>query len=288
LENKILNHLLRNSTYSPPAHIYIALFTTPPNDKSIGVEVLETKPPTTEEDNPNLYTGYTRIEAPAFTIGNDSIATLATTVTFPTAIIDWGEVNGIALMDDVTGGNFLFIGALDYPVTISAGETLQINSGTMGFIINLIATNYSFSEPKGRGGFGNWCASGMLNYILNNISFPSPGTNVWFGLGSNLIETDMDWYSIISLNELTASGYARQKISGSSWSDPLELGYTHNNIEIFFGNPIATEWGKIEYFALFNASSNGDIIFWGRVIPIFLIAGDGLAFPQGKIKIQLD
>jgi len=39
LENKIINHVLRNTAYTAPATVYAALFTATPGESSAGTEV---------------------------------------------------------------------------------------------------------------------------------------------------------------------------------------------------------------------------------------------------------
>ena len=39
LENKIIDHMLRNQAYTPPTTVYVALFTTATTDAGGGTEV---------------------------------------------------------------------------------------------------------------------------------------------------------------------------------------------------------------------------------------------------------
>jgi len=39
LENKVLDHVLRNTSYTPPATVYLGLFTANPTDAGGGTEV---------------------------------------------------------------------------------------------------------------------------------------------------------------------------------------------------------------------------------------------------------
>lgn len=39
LENKLIDHVLRNTAYTPPATVYLALYTTDPTDADSGTEV---------------------------------------------------------------------------------------------------------------------------------------------------------------------------------------------------------------------------------------------------------
>ena len=39
MENKIIDHMLRNQAYTPPATVYVALYTSDPTDADTGTEV---------------------------------------------------------------------------------------------------------------------------------------------------------------------------------------------------------------------------------------------------------
>ena len=42
MENKIIDHMLRNQAYTPPATVYVALYTDDPTDADTGTEVTGT------------------------------------------------------------------------------------------------------------------------------------------------------------------------------------------------------------------------------------------------------
>lgn len=97
LENKVLDHVLRNTLYTQPATVYSALFTVIPSDSTGGTEVT------------NASSGYTRVATTFCTAGatvaGQSVNTGA--VTFVTAAAAYTVV-GWGLMDAITGGNLLY------------------------------------------------------------------------------------------------------------------------------------------------------------------------------------
>lgn len=99
LENKLLDHALRNTTYTQPATVYSALFTVIPSDSTGGTEVT------------NATSGYTRVATSFCTAGatvtGQSVNTNA--VTFVTAAAAYTVV-GHAIMDTstVAAGNVLY------------------------------------------------------------------------------------------------------------------------------------------------------------------------------------
>ena len=97
LENKVLDHVLRNTLYTQPATVYSALFTVIPSDSTGGTEVT------------NASSGYTRVATTFCTAGatvtGQSVNTGA--VTFTTAAAAYTVV-GWGLMDAITAGNLLY------------------------------------------------------------------------------------------------------------------------------------------------------------------------------------
>jgi hypothetical protein len=120
LENQLINHVLRNTTFTPPTTVAVALFTSSPTDTgTAGVEI-------------HTSGGYARQSAsfgPALTGSTGNIATL----TFGPASTNWGSVTHFALFDNSTSGsgNMLVWNSLTSPVTISSSDSLQFSSGTL-------------------------------------------------------------------------------------------------------------------------------------------------------------
>ncbi len=113
LEKKLLDHVLRNTAYTPPASVYLALFTTDPTDAGTGTEV----------------TGgaYARQKI-TFGAASSPGGTASTTadIAFPVATANWGTVTHVGIYDAATAGNLLFHGALNTPRTINIDNQLCI------------------------------------------------------------------------------------------------------------------------------------------------------------------
>ena len=116
LENALVNATLRNTTYTSPAAVYAALFTTDPTDAGSGTEV----------------TGgsYTRT---AITFGSPSngVTTNSADVTFPTCTAAWGTVTHMGIFDASTSGNLLYHTPLDASKTVDSGDIFKISSGNL-------------------------------------------------------------------------------------------------------------------------------------------------------------
>ena len=116
LENAVINAVLRNTTYTSPATVYVGLFTSDPTDAGSGTEVSGGS--------------YART---AVTFGSPSngVTTNSAAVEFPQATADWGTVTHIGLHDASSSGNLLFHTVLDTSKAIATGDIFKIASGNL-------------------------------------------------------------------------------------------------------------------------------------------------------------
>jgi hypothetical protein len=116
LENALINAVLRNTTYTSPATVYVSLYTTDPTDADTGTEVSGGS--------------YART---AVTMGapSNGVSTNSADVTFPTATASWGTVSHIGIHDASTSGNLLFHTPLDTSKTIDSGDIFKITTGNL-------------------------------------------------------------------------------------------------------------------------------------------------------------
>ena len=119
LENKVLDHVLGNTTYTQPSQ-YLALFTADTG--------LESNNPSAEVSTAN--TAYGR-QTVSFGAASSGSASTDATVTFSAATANWGTITHVAVMDASTSGNVLFYGAVTTSKTIESGDTFQVSSGNL-------------------------------------------------------------------------------------------------------------------------------------------------------------
>jgi hypothetical protein len=260
LENSLINHLLRNTSFASPSPVYVALYTVSPTETRAGIEVSGN--------------GYARQTA-AFTVSG-SYASNTSLLTFPEATGNWGTVIGVGIMDASTAGNMLFWGDIDNATTINAGESYIINVGMLNIGL----------RGGARGGWGNGMPQQILNHVLGNSSYSSPGTNVYIACGNSLV-TDTS-YTFVSWTEISTSGTGYARKAATSWYAPTS-GSTSNLSDVLFATPpLGVTWGRITHVAVFNAISGGNMLVWGRLrAPIYIIAGDGLKFASGDIDVSI-
>ena len=111
LSAALLNAVLRNTPYTSPATVYVALYTSDPTAADTGTEV----------------TGgaYARqaitFGAPTLVSGQQTVSNSAEVV-FPVATADWGTVTHVGLRTAASGGSLLFSKALDNPRALLTGD----------------------------------------------------------------------------------------------------------------------------------------------------------------------
>lgn len=112
LEGKLKDHVLRGLSYTPPTTLYLALYTSAPNDAGGGTEVSGG--------------GYIRQAVTVSgTYSNSNI------VQFPNT--GWaGTIVAIALFDASSGGNFLIWNTIT-STAVASGEQPVFNVGTLSF-----------------------------------------------------------------------------------------------------------------------------------------------------------
>lgn len=123
LEQKLLDHVLKNTAYAPPAKVYLGLFTADPTDAGTATEV-----------NGGAYA---RQEI-AFGAATNPGGTSSTTadIAFPVATANWGTITHVGIYDAATAGNLLLHGALNTARTINIDNQLVILAGELTVIFD--------------------------------------------------------------------------------------------------------------------------------------------------------
>ena len=118
LENKLVDHVLRKTTYTSPTNVYVALHTGDPTEAGNVGEA--------------SFSGYARKQ---LTLGAPSNG-----ISTNTADLSWDvggnvTISHVTIWDAATSGNPLFYGALDAAKTVASGDIFRIPTGslTVGF-----------------------------------------------------------------------------------------------------------------------------------------------------------
>lgn len=116
LENALIEATLRNTTYTSPSAVYVALFTSDPTDAGSGTEVSGGS--------------YARQEA-AFETPSNGVSTIGAAIEFPQASGSWGTVTHFGIYDASTSGNLLYHGALTVSKAIDTGDVFKFATSAL-------------------------------------------------------------------------------------------------------------------------------------------------------------
>ncbi len=194
-EKKILDHVLKTASYSPPATVYLGFSTANPLHDGSGWA------------NPT-YTGYAR---KAITFGAAGSRAIAQTgaVTFDQCTAGSSTVTHWGIWDQLAaGGNLLAYGALSVAKGIVAGNTPSVASGqaTVSFAAGVIFTGL---------------ADTVLDWLFRAQALSQP-THVKVGL-STTTPTDAGG----NITEPSGNNYSQ--LSFDSWNAAADLGSTTVN-----------------------------------------------------------
>jgi hypothetical protein len=116
LENALINATLRNTSYTTPTTVYLALYTDDPTDADTGTEVTGN--------------GYAR-QSITFGSPSNGVSSNTAAIEFPQATGSWGTVSYVGIRDASTSGNLLYHTALDASKTIATGDVFRVAIGSL-------------------------------------------------------------------------------------------------------------------------------------------------------------
>ena len=106
LENALANHLCKVATYTPPAALYLALYTVAPTDSTAGTEVTGS--------------GYVR-QPVTWSAASSGICTNSGAIEFPNTA--WsGSIVAVGMLDQLSGGNLLTYTPISPALAVSSGQ----------------------------------------------------------------------------------------------------------------------------------------------------------------------
>ena len=121
MEEKIVEHFLRNNAITPPATVYVALFESDPGEATAGTET--------------SFTGYARQASSWTALDANGQTKNSAALTFPangnaSASV---TITHIALYDAASAGNKLMYAQLSAPKTLSPGDVLSFAANAIVF-----------------------------------------------------------------------------------------------------------------------------------------------------------
>lgn len=115
-----MDHVFGGVNYTAPSTLYLALYTSNPDEGNTGTEVSGGS--------------YAR-QTIAFTVTNN-LASNTSAIEFPVATGTWGTITHIGVMDSLTTGNLLAYAQLTASKAVSAGDALRFPVGDIDITLD--------------------------------------------------------------------------------------------------------------------------------------------------------
>jgi hypothetical protein len=121
LEDALINVTLRNTAYTTPTTVYLALYTTDPTDADTGTEVSGGS--------------YAR---QAITMGapSNGVSVSSADISFPQCTVSWGTVAFVGIRDASTAGNLLYHSPLTVSKAIDVGDIFKVAAGSLSVTLS--------------------------------------------------------------------------------------------------------------------------------------------------------
>lgn len=134
----------------------------------------------------------------------------------------------------------------------------------------------------------------IIDYLLRGQAFTAPAT-VYVGL---LTAAPSDTGGG---TEVTGNAYARVAVASSlaNWAGTQAAastvassgatGTTSNNAAITYPTPTPAGWGVVTHFAVYDAASAGNLLFYAALtVSKTINAGDSVSFAPAALTLQID
>lgn len=124
----------------------------------------------------------------------------------------------------------------------------------------------------------NYLEDALINHILRNTAYSSPGTAIWIALYTT-DPTDAD-----TGTEVTGGSYARVQVT--AWDAPSN-GATANTNDINFTQATG-DWGTVGWVGIRDNSTGGNLLFHGALTQAKTVNnGDTFKFLAGALDVAL-
>ncbi len=256
LANSLLDHVLKTASYTSPTNIYIALSRANPQADNSGI------------DEP---IGCARVLCNTWNTASDRKTNNTNTIVFAEATTNWGVISHVGIYDDADGGNLLAFGELSNYKTVISGNTVSFNAETIEIKF----------EPSG---ISTYLANKLLDHTFKVGSYSVP-TNIYVALTTMAVTDVMTGTTI---TETSFSDYAR--LLHNVWHVASSQ-LANNDGEIHFDNGgVGAEesWGTIVCFAILDAITLGNLLFYGTLDNSKeIVIGDSPLFVDASLNINL-
>lgn len=289
----LLRHAFDKTPYTPPSTLWCGLHSVK-DSMTPGLTISKWFP------EPAQTTGYHRVPV---TFAKTAARTVANSgnITFPTAVLSWGNIAGFALYDAPIAGNWvcrgLFNGNLA-SIPVPAGKTCHFPSGILEFTWDFA----SYVESAWYG-ISDYLADKLNGLLFLGQTFACP--DVFVGIS----ETEMDGAdTVATITECSAEDYFRWQINPSTGASPkwmnadYRVGFPSlmpNAIDTFDPGELITEppdvenWGWLRGFYVDTETpGTGNLLAFCNRLSYWNQAGDVISsqlfYSKNNKVIHLD
>lgn len=130
----------------------------------------------------------------------------------------------------------------------------------------------------------------IVDHLFRATAYTAP-TNLYVGLltaapsdSGGGTEVSGNAYARVQITSATTAWNATQ--GGTTGASSGTGGQTANAGAITFPSPTPSGWGTVTHFAIFDASSTGNMLFWGALTASKTVnAGDTVSFAAGALTV---
>lgn len=124
----------------------------------------------------------------------------------------------------------------------------------------------------------NYLKAALLDHILLNTAYTTPGTNVYVSLYVNDPQADD------SGTEVTGGNYARVQLT--TWDQPVPG--SRDNTSVITFTTASADWGLLTHIAIHDASSSGNLLLFGSLdASVQIDDGDQFKISAGDLVAAL-
>lgn len=143
------------------------------------------------------------------------------------------------------------------------------------------------------GALSDYLENKLIDHLLRGQAYTAPAT-VYVGLLTAAPSDTGGGTEVSGNNYARASvasslaNWAGTQSAGSTLASSGTGGTTSNNGTISFATPSAS-WGTVTHFGVYDASSSGNLLFWGALtISKTINNGDTVSFAAGALTFTID
>lgn len=257
LEDKLADHAVGTTTYTPGATLTMKLYTVTPTDSGGGTEVSGGSYAAVSITN-------NTVNFPACPSSGSPIKTNGAAIAFPAATAAWGTVVAWGLFD---GANLLTYGPVAPNNYISTGDSPKIEAGKLT-IEFLSSANGGLTETVRRK---------LLDMVFGGVSYAKP-TAVYVSAATGMSgETLYTWVD---------SGYSRKVITFGASSGGV---VTSSNVQTINSSVVdAGSSDVLTHYGIWDDPTSGSLIALGSLeTPRTPSQSDVVRFDAGQIALTL-